>query len=191
MAAYRPESNEAQDVVLCKYCEQSADTFYYCTDCGDNMCPKCHKEHINHSSFSKHITVPYNERQFAGVPCMEHPTQFYDAGCKDCSTPICPECKLKYHKTHKNTSITEVCDSARKNVETKLKRMEVRQCRVSSYINEATRFGKDFKQIKEKLESRTLELKSCVEIMLSNSLAEVKRLEEAQQTSVNKYVDNL
>lgn len=191
MAAYRPELNEAQDVVLCKYCEQSSHELYHCKDCGDNMCPKCHKEHINHSSFSKHKTVPYNERQFAGVPCMEHRTQFYDAGCKDCSIPICPECKLKYHKTHKNTSIEKVCNSARKNVETKLKRMEVRQCRVSSYIDETTMFGKDFKQIKEKLESRALELKSYVDILLSKSLAEVKKHEEAQETSVHKYVDNL
>lgn len=121
---------------------------------------------------------------------MEHPTQFYISGCKDCNAPICPECKLKYHKTHKNTSIAKVCDSARKKVKMYLKQMKARRSRVTSLINEGTRIGnpEGFKQIKEKLESRALRMKSCVENILSKSLAEVERLEEAHQTSVHKYL---
>lgn len=132
-------------------------------------------------------------RQFAGEHCKEHPTQFYDAGCKDCSAPICPECKLKYNFSHKNTSIEKACKSARKKVETNLKQMVTRHCRVTSFINEGTNFGniQDFQQIKENLKIRALELKSCVKNILSKSLAEVERLEEAHQTSVHKYVNNL
>lgn len=69
--------------------------------------------------------------------------------------------------------------------------MEVRQCRVSCYIDEGTNFGEDFTQIKKKLESRALELKSCVENILSESLVEVKTFEEAHKGSVNSYVNNL
>lgn len=189
MAAYRPEPNQAQDVVRCKICENDkVKYFMYCKNCGDKMCPQCQEEHIKH--FENHVIVPNDERQFAGEHCKEHPTQFYDAGCKDCSTPICPECKLKYHFSHKNTSIEKACKSARKKVETNLKQMVTRHCRVTSFINEGTNFGniQDFQQIKENLKIRALELKSCVENILSKSLAEVERLEEAHQTSVHKYV---
>lgn len=78
-------------------------------------------------------------------------------------------------------------------METNLKQMETRHCRVTSFINEGTNFCniEDFKQIKENLKIRAFELKSCVENILSKSLAEVERLEEAHQTSVHKYVNNL
>lgn len=117
MATYRPESNLAQDVhvVYCKYCVHFK-AEYHCKNCRDNMCSRCHDKHIRSFSFKKHITVPYNERQFAGVHCMEHPTQFYSSGCKDCNTPICPKCKVKYHLTHKGTSIAKLCVSARKKI---------------------------------------------------------------------------
>lgn len=191
MAANRPESNLAQDVlrVWCKYCRNS-DAEFYCKNCGDSLCSQCHDIHINHQSFKYHITVPYNERQFAGVHCMEHPTQFYSSGCKDCNVPICPECKLKYHKKHKDTSIAKVCYSARKQVKMYLKQLKARRLRVTSLINEGTRFGNSegFKQIKEKLQNRALRMKSCVENILSESLAEVERLEEAHQTSLHKYL---
>lgn len=164
MAAYRPEPNQAQDVVRCKICgNDKVKYFMYCKNCGDKMCPQCQEEHIKH--FENHVIVPNDERQFAGEHCKEHPTQFYDAGCKDCSTPICPECKLKYHFSHKNTSIEKACKSARKKVETNLKQMVTRHCRVTSFINEGTNFGniQDFQQIKKNLKIRALELKSCVE----------------------------
>lgn len=190
MAACRPEPNQAQDVVQCKYCNnQSAES--YCKTCREEMCLKCCKKHLDYYKDSNHVTVPYKERQFAGENCREHATQFYNAGCKDCNIPICPECKLKYHYSHTDTIIAEVCESARKNVETRLKRMEVRQSRVSCYIDEGTNFGEDFTQIKKKLESRALELKSCVENILSESLVEVKTFEEAHKGSVNSYVNNL
>lgn len=189
MAAYQPRSNQAQDVVRCKYCENSV-ADYYCKNCRDKMCQKCYDEHKKHSSFSSHVIVLYNERQFAGEHCMEHPSQFYNAGCKDCNTPICPECKLKYHFSHKDTSIAKVCESARKKVKTNLKRMEARQCRVNSYISEGVVFGsiQDFSQIKVKLESRALELKACVENILSKSLAEVENLEGAHQKRVHDLI---
>lgn len=78
-------------------------------------------------------------------------------------------------------------------METNLKQMETRHCRVTSFINEGTNFCniEDFKQIKENLKIRAFELKSCVENILSKSLAKVERLEEAHQTSVHKYVNNL
>lgn len=75
MAANRPEPNLGQDVVWCKYCGHFEAEFY-CKNCGDNMCSQCHDSHNNYHSFKYHITVPYNGRQFAGVHCMEHPTQF-------------------------------------------------------------------------------------------------------------------
>lgn len=78
-------------------------------------------------------------------------------------------------------------------METNLKQMETRHCRVTSFINEGTNLCniEDFKQIKENLKIRAFELKSCVENILSKSLAEVERLEEAHKTSVHKYVNNL
>lgn len=187
MAAYCQEPNQAQDVVRCKICENDdVEYFMHCKNCGDNVCPQCNEEHKKY--FANHVIVPYSERQFAGERCMEHPIQFYDAGCKDCNIPVCPECKFLYHKTHKNTSIEKVCKSARKKVETNLKQMETRHCRVTSFINEGTHFGniEDFKQIKENLKIRAFELKSYVENILSKSLAKVERLEEAHQNECSQ-----
>lgn len=82
MAAYCQEPNQAQDVVRCKICENDdVEYFMHCKNCGDNVCPQCNEEHKKY--FANHVIVPYSERQFAGERCMEHPIQFYDAGCKD------------------------------------------------------------------------------------------------------------
>lgn len=40
-------SNEAQDVVWCKYCLQYA-AEYYCGDCRDKMCQTCKNSHKGH-----------------------------------------------------------------------------------------------------------------------------------------------
>lgn len=76
MAACRPELNEAQDVVLCKYCEQSSDELYHCTDCGDNMCPKCHKDRSSYFFF-----VTFFSKTFQLIS-MELSELMYDNICK-------------------------------------------------------------------------------------------------------------
>lgn len=61
MAAYRPEPNQAQDVVRCKICENDkVKYFMYCKNCGDKMCPQCQEEHIKH--FENHVIVPNDEK---------------------------------------------------------------------------------------------------------------------------------
>lgn len=131
--------------------------------------------------------------------------------CKNCGDNMCSQCHVKHmnHSSFLNHEtlpyverkfarerfhvLPKLGESARKKMKTNLKRKKGRQSRVTSFKIKGTMFGniQDFKQIKEKLGNRALELKSCVENILSERLAEVERLEKTHQTSVQKYVSRL
>lgn len=119
--------------------------------------------------------------------------------CKNCGDNMCSQC----HEKHMNHSsflnhetipyverkfarerfhvLPKLGESARKKMKTNLKRKKGRQSRVTSFKIKGTMFGniQDFKQIKEKLGNRALELKSCVENILSEK--DLRRLKDLKK----------
>lgn len=184
-------SNEAQDVVLCKYCQQNA--AYYCKNCEDEMCTTCQVSHKGDHIFSNHVIVSYYEQETAGNRCRYHPTQFYNQGCQKCGIPICPECKIQSHFKHKDTDITTVCKKARKKIQNGLTDMQNKERDVENYFTKGVGYSRSqsFKQVKKILQDRATEMKSCIDNFLSKSLEEVEQRENDYQRSVENYISEL
>lgn len=162
MATSKTPKSNAQYVVECKFCENFYVEFY-CRNCGDEMCENCHDSHIKHPTFSDHITVPYHLRHIAGIPCRDHPNQFYDQGCKTCCIPICSECKIRSHLSHTPTDLNTVCDLAKRVIQEGLKQMQIRKREIDTSINYnrglVLNHIQDFTQAKVNLKSRAKEMK--------------------------------
>lgn len=194
MATSKTPKSNAQYVVECKFCENFYVEFY-CRNCGDEMCENCHDSHIKHPTFSGHITVPYHLRHIAGIPCRDHPNQFYDQGCKTCSIPICSECKIRSHLSHTPTDLNTVCDLAKRVIQEGLKQMQIRKREIDTSINynRGLVFNhiQDFTQAKVNLKSRAKELKSCIDGILSTSIEEVENQEMLHRRSFKECFGEL
>lgn len=185
-------SNEAQDVVWCKYCLQYA-AEYYCGDCRDKMCQTCKNSHKGHPHFLNHVIVTYHEREAAVKRCRDHPSQFYTLGCEKCGIPICPECKIKSHLNHEDTDITTFCENAKNKIQNVLTDMQSKERDAGNYMTngEGFRRSDDFKQVKKYLQDRATEMKTCIDIFLSNSIKEIDKHENNYQKSVENFMRKL
>lgn len=185
-------SNQAQDVVRCKYCQHYV-AEYYCKKCRDELCQTCQDSHKGHPHFFKHVIVPYLERETAGIHCRDHPTQFYNQGCEKCGIPICPECKIRSHFNHKDTDITTFCENAKIKIQNALTDMQSKERDADNYMTngEGFRRSEHFKQVKKYLQDRAKEMKTCIDELSSNLIEEVTGHEHHYQTSVKNYVSEL
>lgn len=194
MATSKTPKSNAQNVVECKFCENFYVEFY-CRNCGDEMCENCHDSHIKHPTFSGHTTVPYHLRHIAGIPCRDHPNQFYDQGCKTCCIPICSECKIRSHLSHTPTDLNTVCDLAKMVIQEGLKQMQIRKREIDTSINYnrglVLNHIQDFTQAKVNLKSRAKEMKSCIDDILSTSIEEVENQEMLHRRSFKECFGEL
>lgn len=185
-------SNQAQDVVRCKYCQHYV-AEYYCKQCRDELCQTCQDSHKGHPHFLNHVIVPYLEREMAGTHCKDHPTQFYIQGCKNCGIPICPECKIQSHLNHKDTNIPTVCKKARTKIQNGLTDMQNKQRDVDSYLTKGLGYSRcqNFIQVKKTLQDRAKEMKICIDNFLSRSIEQVEQKEHYYQRSVENFITEL
>lgn len=185
-------SNEAQVVVWCKYCERYP-AQYKCDDCGDKMCQTRKDSHKDYPHFLNHVIVTYPERETAKKRCRDHPSQFYTQGCEKCGIPICPECKLKSHYNHKDTDITTVCANSKQKIQNVLTDMQTKERYADNYMTngEGFRRSENFKQAKKSLQDRTTEMKTSIDIYLSNSIKEIDKHENSYQRSAENFMRKL
>lgn len=185
-------SNEAQDVLWCKYCQHYA-AKNYCKSCGDELCQTCTDSHRGHQHFSNHVIVAYTERGTAGKKCKFHPTQLYSQGCETCGIPICPECKLKDHFNHISTDITAVYRKAKAKLQKDLTAMQTKERDVDNYMTNGKGFrrSQNFKQVKKCLQNRAKKMKTCFDNFLSNSIQEIEKHEHNYQKCVENYMVEL
>lgn len=185
-------SNQALDMVWCKYCQKHA-AEYYCRNCGDELCQTCKDLHKGDHNFSNHVIVPYFERETAGIRCRYHPSHFYNQGCKKCGIPICPECKIESHLKHRETDITTVCKKARKKFQEGVTDLQNKERDVDHYLTKGVGYSRsqNFKQVKKNLQDRATEMKICIDNFLSKSIEEVDKKEYNYQRSVENYIGDL
>lgn len=153
------------------------------------MCLTCQRPHKGDKLFSNHVIVPYIERETAGKRCRDHPTHFFDQGCKTCGIPIYPECKIRSHLEHKNTDITSVCKKAKMKIHKGLIDMQNQERDLDNNITNGTWHDQfhDFKQVKKNLQDRAIEMKTCIDNYLRESIQEVEKHEYNYKTSIEKY----
>ncbi len=75
-----------ENKISCSRCSESkvnSIRFYYCNDCGKNLCSSCLSKH-----YYKHNIVNYNEKNFF---CKEHGEKFVDY-CDTCEENLCMLC---------------------------------------------------------------------------------------------------
>lgn len=180
-------SNNAQDVVRCKYCQHNA-VELYCKNCEHEICQTCMNGHnLNH------VIVPYPQREWDKNRCKYHHTCFYTQGCKQCGIPICPECKIKSHYQHKDTDIITVCEKARMKIQNGLTDMQNKERDVDKYVTKEARFSRsqNSEEVIKNLQDRATEMKSCIDNVLSKSILEVKNLEYHYQNYISELSKKL
>lgn len=185
-------SNQAQDVVWCKYCQHYAAEFH-CRNCGDDLCQTCTDSRKGHQHFSDHIIVPYLERETAGIRCRFHPTRFYGQGCETCGIRICPECKLKDHFKHISTDITTVYKKAKAKLQKGLTAMQTKERYLKECMSngEGFRRSQDFKHVKKCLQDRAKEMKTFIDYFLSKTIQRIEKHENNYQRCVETYMGEL
>lgn len=180
-------SNHAQDAVMCKYCQDNSAELY-CKNCEDEICQTCIKGH-----YSNHVIVLYPERELAGNRCKYHIDQFYDQGCEKCGIPICPECKVLSHFHHKNTDIKTVCEIARMKIKNGLTDMQNKERNVDKYVTTEAGISlfQNSQQVINNLQDRAIEMKLCIDKILSKSIEEVKNHDYKYQNYISELSKKL
>ena len=103
----------------CDNCEDVKATGY-CNDCGDFLCDECESAHKRVKLSRNHTIVSLNELKDQvtslvpikkAIPeCPKHPENTLKMYCTTCSTLICTDCTVRFHKDHNYDLVVDVID---------------------------------------------------------------------------------
>lgn len=119
------ESSQAQDVVTCDICKQSAK--HFCNSCQDSLCNDCIIKHKSEFESLSHDIVPLLERKLKlRFPnCQKHAGKKCEAHCQKCIKPVCIKCLTTIHKGHDAEELT---------LETRLQEMKIEADQLKNVI---------------------------------------------------------
>lgn len=166
-----------------------------CTDCKQNMCESCYREHRRHRLSRSHSVTELRSRENVG--CAQHPENVAVKYCSDCESFICTACECFESKDeqHKHIEVKQMMEESRRIIETvKSTAMDLldetfsydlRQLMLDNISKTESHISAMCDEIKEALELDKLELLRQLDLIKGNRLKEIKIEQDAIESHRN------
>ena len=133
------------DDTNCGSCEDGKATGY-CNDCGDFLCDECESAHKRVKLSRNHTIVSLNELKDQvtslvpikkAIPeCPKHPENTLKMYCTTCSTLICTDCTVRFHKDHNYDLVVDVIDQHKEELVSSLGPLKKKLARVEQALTD-------------------------------------------------------
>nr|XP_034318974.1 uncharacterized protein LOC117687032 [Crassostrea gigas]XP_034318975.1 uncharacterized protein LOC117687032 [Crassostrea gigas] len=195
----------AQDVLRCHLCETPVPPLY-CDTCSIHLCTTCGGEHLLDES-TEHRVVPFKKRGCTSK-CQKHSLKLCELYCAQCDIPICAQCvSSKEHHLHDVLDVLSGIESKRNVLQNDL--LELEKCIYPKYeeiasdihlhkvnLNEnsqklKTAIDKQGEDLHREINYIVTKLKSDLDEMDSNLLADLNRQEDEITCTISKITQSI
>lgn len=178
----------AQHYVECGTEECEGNYQFYCNSCERPLCSLCRDEHVKSSKTDYHDVVSHKHRrrqQLSVEKCKNHPSKDLDILCEECNVPLCSKCStMPGHRGHTFVDLEEKyaenCHTCQETI------LKIGQYFIpeSQNLQKETNYDvADVRSILENIRSlmraEALALKSTVDIVTSENIDRVNKVEES------------
>nr|XP_019926959.2 uncharacterized protein LOC105338238 [Crassostrea gigas]XP_034321400.1 uncharacterized protein LOC105338238 [Crassostrea gigas]XP_034321401.1 uncharacterized protein LOC105338238 [Crassostrea gigas] len=195
----------AQDVLRCHLCETPVPPLY-CDTCSIHLCTTCGGEHLLDES-TEHRVVPFKKRGYTSK-CQKHSLKLCELYCAQCDIPICAKCvSSKEHHLHDVLDILSGIESKRNVLQNDLLELEkfiypkyeeiasdIHLHKVNLNENSQklkTAIDKQGEDLHREINSIVTKLKSDVDEMDTNRLADLDRQEDEITCTISKITQSI
>ncbi|XP_021348166.1 uncharacterized protein LOC110447069 [Mizuhopecten yessoensis] len=145
--------------------------------------------------------ISFNKGQIAvrgqdPTKCVHHKVETLDWFCETCDDVICAKCVSTSHKGHDNILLSEVTPDNKRKIksfinETEQKELIEIQLKISLTQHSLDKHLNHFESVSEEVKKQGEKLKEDIDVLIAETLAQVKHLEEENTKLLTSYKNEL
>ena len=123
-----PTSGRRETDLKCDVCEEEVESgrevMSFCGECNENLCGRCCQIHRKQRATRSHKIVdasnarktdlrPSEEVSKLSDNCRRHPDKIVELFCTDCKPPVCVQCYVVEHNSHRTCTFDEAIEQLR------------------------------------------------------------------------------